>query len=37
MAETVFEASQWIDVPAEIVFQYFIDPEKIVQWMGLTA
>jgi uncharacterized protein YndB with AHSA1/START domain len=37
MSETAFEASQWIDAPPEIVFEYFVDPEKIVQWMGLSA
>jgi uncharacterized protein YndB with AHSA1/START domain len=37
VAETIFEASQWIDAPPAVVFDYFIDPEKIVEWMGLEA
>src|SRR5260221_13505724 len=37
MADTIFEMSEWIAAPPEIVFQYFVDPGKLVQWMGLKA
>ena len=37
MADTIFEISQWIDAPPEVVFEYFVDPAKIVEWMGLEA
>jgi uncharacterized protein YndB with AHSA1/START domain len=37
VADTIFEMSEWIAAPPEIVFQYFVDPEKLVQWMGLKA
>ena len=37
MADTIFEMSEWIAAPPEIVFEYFVDPEKLVQWMGLEA
>lgn len=37
MNDTVFEITQWIDAPADVVFEYFVDPEKLVEWMGLSA
>ena len=31
------EHSIWIDASPADVFDYFVDPEKLVQWMGATA
>jgi uncharacterized protein YndB with AHSA1/START domain len=31
------ELSIWIAAPPEAVFPFLIDPEKLIQWIGLTA
>lgn len=35
--KTVFEISQWIKASPEVIFDYFVDPRKLVEWMGLSA
>ena len=32
-----FTKSIWIDAPPEIVFEYFIDPDKMSRWCGSSA
>ena len=31
------QKSIWIDAPPDVVFDYFVEPEKMIRWAGLQA